>query len=232
MIALVRMRLAGFVRGGRALPPLLAGLVLLGVLHGGGQSTAAAAYGYSAAVLFPVFAWLTKVVLDTEPDVQRRLARVAVGPIRESLAGAVTALLTGLLLTAAALIAPLPFGAIRGPEPGSAEPSTATGAVLGLLAHLVALAAGVGLGALGSRAVTRTVRAGVTVLAVGSVLGIVLGLRDSVAPWLVPPVLAFARALGRVPVPAFGTFCLLAAWALAWCGAVFGTYLWLRRHRA
>ena len=40
MIALVRMRLAGFVRGGRALAPLIAVLVVLGIIYGGGQSPA------------------------------------------------------------------------------------------------------------------------------------------------------------------------------------------------
>ncbi len=64
MTALVRMRLAAFVRGGRALPPIIAALVVLGVIHGGGASAAAPAYGYSAIMLFPVLAWTTKLVLD------------------------------------------------------------------------------------------------------------------------------------------------------------------------
>ena len=82
----------------RALAPLLAGLVVLGVLYGGGQARPAEAYGVSAVVLFPVLAWQTKILLDVEPDVQRRLARVAVGAgRRESAAG----------LLAAALAAPV-----------------------------------------------------------------------------------------------------------------------------
>ncbi|OJF15572.1 hypothetical protein [Couchioplanes caeruleus] len=232
MIALTRMRLAGFLRGGRVLAPLMAGLAVLGILHGGGQSSAASAYGYSAAVLFPVFAWLTKVVLDTEPDVQRRLARVAVGPVREAFAGALAAVLAGLVFCAAALVVPPALGALRGPDPGTGEPSTAVGVGLGIVAHLLSLAAGVGLGALASRAVTRTIRAGVTVLAVGVVLGVVLGLQGSVAPWLVPPVMALARALAGVPLPSAGTFLLLGGWALTWCTLAFAVYLWLRRSRA
>ena len=55
--------------------------------------------------------------------------------------------------------------------------------------------AAVALGALASRAVTRSVRNGVTVLVTGAVLVVVLGLSGSVAPWLVPPVMATARAL-------------------------------------
>nr|BFE76683.1 hypothetical protein GCM10020092_099840 [Actinoplanes digitatis] len=72
MSALVRMRLAGFVRSGRALAPVIAAVVVLAVVHGGGQSAAAPAYGYSAVMLFPVLAWQAKLLLDAEPDVQRR----------------------------------------------------------------------------------------------------------------------------------------------------------------
>ncbi|MFI7598441.1 hypothetical protein [Actinoplanes sp. NPDC049681] len=232
MIALTRMRLAGFLRGGRVLAPLITGLVLLGILHGGGRSSAAAAYGYSAVALFPVFAWLAKVVLDTEPDVQRRLARITVGPARELVAGTLAAATAGSVLAVAAIVAPLLLGAVRGPEPGSAEPSLAAGVGLGVLAHVLSLLAGVALGALASRAVTRTIRNGVTVLVTGAVLGIVLGLQGSVAPWLVPPVMATARALVRAPLPPAGTFWLLSAWALAWAGTVLAAYGWLRRGRS
>ena len=230
MTPLIRMRLAGFVRGGRVLAPLIAGLVVLAVIHGGGKSAAAPAYGYSAVMFFPVFAWLAKMVLDAEPDVQRRLARVAVGPVREAAAGALTAAAMGAMFCLVAIVAPLPLGAIRGPEPG--EPSTVVGIGLGVLAHLLSLAAGVGLGALASRAVTRTVRMGITVLVTGAVLGVVLGLQGSIAPWLVPPVMATARALAVVPQPSPGTFWLLTGWAVLWCAAVLAAYGWLRRRRS
>ena len=75
--ALVLMRLAGFIRTGRFIPPLIAALVLLGILYGGGQAHIAEAYGVSALMMFPILAWQTKLLLDTEPDVQRRLALVA-----------------------------------------------------------------------------------------------------------------------------------------------------------
>ena len=39
---------------------MITALALLGVIHGGGQSAAAPAYGYSAALLFPVLAWQAK----------------------------------------------------------------------------------------------------------------------------------------------------------------------------
>ncbi len=64
----------------RALPGLLGTLVVVGIIYGGGESEAAEAYGFSAVALFPVIAWQAKLLLDTEPDVQRRLAVSAVGP--------------------------------------------------------------------------------------------------------------------------------------------------------
>jgi hypothetical protein len=232
MIALVRMRLAGFVRGGRALAPMILGLVVLGVIYGGGSSQAAPAFGYSAVMLFPVLAWLTKLVLDTEPDVQRRLARLSVGPRREAAAGVLAAAALGLAFCFVAMLAPWPFNAIRGPLPGSREPALATGVALGVLAHLLAVAAALGLGALASRAVTRTIRNGLIVLVVGSVLAVVLGLKGSIAPWLVPPMMAMARALTADPFPAGGRFVLLTARAAVWSAVALGGYLWLRRRRS
>jgi hypothetical protein len=232
MTALVRMRLAGFLSSGRVLAPLIAGLVVLGVIYGGGPALAGPAYGYSAVMLFPVLAWQAKLLLDTEPDGQRRLARLAVGARREAGAGALAAAVFGLGICAVAMLAPWPLHAIRGPVPGSVEPSMATGIGLGVLAHLLALPAGVALGALASRAVTRSVRNGIGVLVVGAVLVVVLGLSSSFAPWLVPPVMATARALAARTLPSAGTFWLLAGRAVLWCAVAFAGYGWLRRRRS
>jgi len=232
MSALVRMRIAGFVRSGRALAPIILALVVLSVIYGGGASLAGPAFGYSAVMLFPVLAWQTKLILDAEPDVQRRLARLSVGARREAAAGVLAAAVLGLGFCCVAMLTPWPFNAIRGPRLGTDEPTLASGVLLGALAHLLALAAALGLGALASRAITRTVRNGLTVLVVGAVLAVVLGLKGSIAPWLVPPVMATARALTAIPMPSGGTFLLLAAWALAWCAVVLGGYGWLRRRRS
>jgi hypothetical protein len=230
MIPLIRMRLAAFVRSGRALAPIIAGLVVLAVIYGGGPSLAAPAYGYSAVMLFPVLAWMTKLVLDAEPDVQRRLARLTVGAGREAAAGVLAAVLIGLLVCAVAMLAPLPFGAIRSPEAG--EPSLVAGVAIGALAHLLMLPAAVGLGALASRAVTRSIRNGVIVLVSGAVLVVVFGLSGSIAPWLVPPVMATARSLNRPALPAGGTVLLLSGWAVVWCAVALTAYGALRRRRS
>lgn len=229
MTALVRLRLAGFLRTGRALAPMLTGLLALGVLYGGGRAQPAEAYGASAVVLFPVLAWQTKILLDVEPDVQRRMAMVLVGPARERVAGLLAAAVAGLGTVAVALIFPWLVGGVTGPV-GPGDRSVVAGVALGLWAHLLALPAAVALGALASRAVTRSAGYGVAVLALGAVGALVVGLSGSVAPWLVPPVLATARALtGSL---ALSTGLLLTAWAVVWAAVALAGYAWRRRVRA
>src|SRR5258706_9714022 len=111
MTALVRMRLAGFVQTGGAAAPLLAALVVLAILYGGGKAQASEAYGVSAAILFAVLAWQTKILLDVEPDVQRRLGRVAAGGAGRGIAaGVIASVLAGLPLVVIALILPWVVG--------------------------------------------------------------------------------------------------------------------------
>jgi hypothetical protein len=231
VIALVRMRLVGFLRSGRSLAPLIAGFVVIGVIYGGGPSPAGTGYGYSAVMLFPVLAWQSKLLLDAEPDVQRRLARIAVGARREAAAGAIAATVIGVATCAVAMISPWVFGGIRGPQGRLDELSLGAGIALGALAHLLAVPAAVALGALASRAVTRSVLNGVAVLVTGAVLTIVFGLERSIAPWLAPPVMGVARALTRPTTPAT-TFWLLSGQALGWTAVALAGYAALRRRRA
>ncbi|MBU2668624.1 hypothetical protein KOI35_34465 [Actinoplanes bogorensis] len=226
MSPLIRMRLAGFLRGGRMLPPAIAVLVVLGVIYGGGASPAAVAYGYSAAALFPVLAWQTKLLLDTEPDVQRRLARVAVGARTEATAGLLAAAVLALVVCALAMGAPWLFNGI------DTTKALGPGVALGVLAHLLAVPPAIAVGALASRAVTRGVRNGVAVLVTAAVLVVVLGLQGSVAPWLVPPVMATARALSGRELPGAPALALLTGWAALWCAAALLGYAQLRRSRS
>ncbi|SCG80801.1 hypothetical protein GA0070609_6654 [Micromonospora echinaurantiaca] len=228
MIALVRLRLAGFLRTGRALAPVLAGLVALGVLYGGGRAQPGEAYGVSAAVLFPVLAWQTKVLLDVEPDGQRRLARVVAGVRGEQVAGLLAAGVAGLGTVAVALVFPWLVGGVTGPvEPG--DHAVVIGVTLGAWAHLLVVPAAVALGALASRASTGSAGYGVAVLAVGGVGAVVLGLSGSVAPWLAPPVMATARAVAGDPTLPSGA--LLTAWAAGWSAVALAGYSWRRRSR-
>ncbi|WDZ85372.1 hypothetical protein [Micromonospora cathayae] len=229
MSALVRFRLAGFLRTGRALAPLLTGLVVLGVLYGGGRAEPAEAYGVSAVLLFPVLAWQTKLVLDVEPDVQRRLAVVAVGGRhREQAAGLLAATVAALGLVLLALVLPWPLGGLAGPE-AAGDRSVPVGIALGVWAHLLAVPAAVALGALASRACAGSLGYGVAVLAVGVVGALVAGRADAVLPWLAPPLLATARATsgGVDAVAAVG----LTGWAVLWAAVVLAGYGWRRRSR-
>ncbi|RKR90051.1 hypothetical protein BDK92_4419 [Micromonospora pisi] len=230
MIPLTLMRLTGFVRTGRALAPLIAGLVVLAVLYGGGQAQAGEAYGVSAVVIFPVLAWQTKLLLDVEPDVARRLALVTVGSRgREAVAGLVAAGLAGIGTVAVALVLPWLLGGVVGPKDTGDLP-LAEGIALGVWAHLLVLPAAVALGALASRAASDSPRYGVLILVGGVVGAIVFGLRDSVVPWLAPPMMATARATTSGPTGV--RVVELTVHALLWSAAALALYGWLRRRRA
>ncbi|WP_281903281.1 hypothetical protein [Phytohabitans aurantiacus] len=227
MSALVRMRLTGFVRTGRALAPLLTALVVFGVIYGGGRAQAGEAYGFSAAVMFPVLAWQTQILLNVEPDVQRQLSIVAAGGRgRELAAGLIAALVPALALIGMALAVPWLIGGITGPEePGDA--SLASGVTAGVWAHLLLAPPALLLGALASRAVVGNAARGLAVLAGGTVLAFVLGTKGSPVPWLVPPLLPTARAtVNGLDAPALG---VQTAVAFAWTLAALAGYAALRR---
>jgi hypothetical protein len=224
MSSLIRMRLVAYVRTGRFILPLLSELVLLGVLYGGGQSGAAEAYGVSALLLFPVLAWQTKLLLDAEPDVQRRLALAALGSrVREVTAGLVAAALAALPLVLLAIVMPWLFGALTSANAGS-------GVALGVWAHLIIIPAALAVGALSSRPIAGSAGRATAVLASGVVLAFVLGLHGSPVPWLAPPLVTTARTLadGAGAAAVAG----LTAWALLWGAVAVAGYGWLRRSRA
>jgi hypothetical protein len=221
------MRLEGYVRSGRVLAPALAGLVVLGVAYGGGAAQAGEAYGYSAVVLFPVLAVQTQMLLNTEPDVQRRISLVAVGGLRrEMLAGILAAVVASLVAVVVALIVPWLIGGITGPRSPD-DPSLAAGFAAGIWAYLLLLPPAVALGAVASRAAVGSVGLGLAVLASGCVLGYVVGVRDSLVWWLGPPLLSTARATvdGLDVVAMLG----YTAQSLLWTSAVAAVLLWLRR---
>jgi hypothetical protein len=221
--AVARLRLAVYTRAYLAIAPTLGGLVVLALLYGGGVAEASEAYGVSGIVLFPVFAWQTKIVLDGEPDVQRRLTRVAVGSAdREIAGGLLAALACAVPTTALALALPWILGGIKVGHVG-----LAVGLLVGLWVHVLSAVAGVALGVWSSRSMSRTAGIAVCVLAAGSVLTIVLGRTGSPVFWLVPPLDAIARATehGTDAVVALG----LTLWTLGWSALVAGVYWWRRR---
>jgi hypothetical protein len=229
MTALILMRLGALQRTGKALAPALGALLVLCVLYGGGQARPAEAYGVSAVLLFPVFAWQSKVLLDVEPDVQRRLVLVALGSRRvEVTAGLIAAALSPIPLILAALALPWLFQALT---LGHGGPGLAASLLLGLWVHLVLVPPAVALGAWCSRVLAGNPGRSVTALAAGVVAVLLLGLKGSPVPWLAPPLLSSARTLtaDHVDYAAIGP---LTGWAVAWSAVLLAGYGWLRRTRA
>jgi hypothetical protein len=99
MTALVRYRLALLLRSGHWLPPTLfyAAVVLIGSQ---GSSGVGEALGYSAAILVPGVAWMTRAALTAEPEAARHCVAAAVGPRRTHLAALASGLIAGLVLAA------------------------------------------------------------------------------------------------------------------------------------
>jgi hypothetical protein len=228
MTALIRLRLAGLTRTGRAIAPILGGLVIIGVIYGGGQASAVEAYGFAAIVIFPVLAWMTKILLDVEPDTQRQLSVVLLGSWRrEILAGLVAAIIASLPVVALSLVMPWLVGGVT---LGKGGPSVLPALLFGLWAHLVAIPPAVALGALASRAIAVTAGRAAAVLAAGVILVLVLGIPGSPVPWLAPPLLSVAKMLAAVHVRA-ALMVPFTGWALLWAAVVIAGYSWMRRTR-
>jgi hypothetical protein len=226
---LVRMRLSGYLRTGRLVAPLLTCLIILGTLYGGGPAQAGEAYGVSALLMFPVLAWQTKLLLDVEPDVQRRLARVAVGSTgRDLTAGMLAAVAAAVPLIALAMALPWAIGGVQGPTRPE-DPALLSGISAGLWAHVIVVAPAVLLGAWASRAVTRTFGMGAMVLVGGAVLTLVLGLRGSPLWWVVPPLMSITRLTVQGFVPT--GVALLSLHALVWTVVALAGYAKVRQVR-
>ena len=101
MIALVRYEIGLLLRAHRWIPPTL--LFVLGVAglggatlrHGAGLSQGLA---WSALILVPVTAWLTRSMLTAEPAAARAVVAAAGGPRRVHLAALIAAGLAGAVL--------------------------------------------------------------------------------------------------------------------------------------
>jgi hypothetical protein len=226
---LISIRLTGLTRTGRAIAPLLGGMVVLAIFYGGGAAKPAEAYGLSAIVLFPVLAWQTKILLDVEPDTQRQLAVVALGSWRrEAIAGLVAAAAATVPVVLFALVLPWLIGAVTLSQGG---PGFFEALLLGIWAHAIAVPPAVALGALASRVITTSAGRAAAVLAGAVVMAIVLGVSASPVPWLAPPLLRVAHALAGTKVN-LAVLLPFTFWALLWAAVVLVGYGWLRRRRA
>ena len=224
-IALSRMRLVSYVAAQRAWAPWLTALALIFIAHAGGQAKPNQAYAFSATILFAVFGWQAKLVLDTEPDEQRMLSRVTVGsPARELVSGLLAAAVAGLPALVLGVFVPLVIGAleIRGSVWGWLG--------FGVWIHLLAIVCGVGVGALASRALVRPVGWASLILVAAPVLVLILGSRDAViARLLVPPLFG---AADLEPPADLGSMAVVSLQGLAWAGVLIAVYAALRHRRS
>ena len=231
-LAIVGMRLNGYLRGYYAIAPAVAGLVVLATLYGGGVTRPEEAYGVSALVLFPVLAWQAQILFNSEPDVQRRLVRLAAGTAaREITTGLLAAAVAALPTLVVALILPWVFRSVGTVEldDGVAPLSLGAALAVGVWAHLLVIPAAIALGGFASRAVSRSRAIGVVVLVVGSLLAILLGLEASPVPWLAPPLMATARSATQ-GISGAGVW-WLTVWAAAWSAVAIAGYWRIRLRR-
>jgi hypothetical protein len=154
MSALIRYQAAVLLRSNRWIFPLIAYGALIAV---GAASSTPLAEGldWSAAMLVPVVAFLTRSMLLAEPDASRACVAAAAGPARAQLATLLAALGGGIVLGAVGAVFTLLTSEPVGPhpQPGVDGRITATfhypGVFLaGLLTAVVCLLVGAAVGAL------------------------------------------------------------------------------------
>lgn len=188
VLALVGFRLRNAVTVRVLLAPVVALVALELIGLGGGRQPAAVLLVTSVSLALPFLAWVTRQVLDAEPDDQVLLSSLAVGgPVRGTLAALVAGYAVAApvaLLCAAASLARV-------------DADRVPGGVLvagGLLAVVTALA-GVAIGAFAARSVAGSGAGPVLVLVATPVLVAVVGLsRHPLVTALVPRLDAAVRA--------------------------------------
>lgn len=229
MISAMRFQLSGYVRSVRALHPVLALALLLGIVFSsplGGtpaqvRQGALDAIADLACMVFPICAWAARALLDTEPDAQRHISAVTQGRWRAIGAGSAAAYVFSGVLALVAAVYPLVEAAGSGLGFQSAALSVA-------LLPLSALAA-TALGALTSRAVLPSPGTSILVLLGACAVNLILGLTPLRA--LTVPMIEWMRAAAHGPSAFAHAFAPVALRTLAWTIVAGGLYAWLRRTR-
>jgi hypothetical protein len=154
VIALLRYQTAIMLRSHRWIFPVIAYGALTAV-EATGSATLAEGLGWSAAMLVPVVAFLTRSMLTAEPDAARACAAAAAGPFRAQLATLLAALGGGIVLAVVGACFTLltSESVAKVPQPGVAAKFTATFAhpqvlAAGLVTAVVCLLVGSAVGAL------------------------------------------------------------------------------------
>lgn len=160
MISLVRYLAADVLRGQRYLAPLLVFLGVMGMLFSSDAGQPLEAYSGSAALLYPITAWMAVVVATSEDVVRREITVVS--------AGGWSRVLTAAALVAVAFALVMALVAAVWPVVTNPHPYTVGQFFVGLGAHAVCALLGSGVGLMFARPVFDSI--GRTVLAVFSVV--------------------------------------------------------------
>lgn len=224
VVAAARFQLGGFVRSHRVVPPAIAILMALLLLHASRDQPPLSYYANAAGVLFPLLAWSTKALLDTEPEIQRELTALAVGGARRH---AVSGLLASAAFVAGvstvSLLVPIVFG--------NTPRVRNTDVLLGALLHLVVCAAAVTIGTVASGWTMRAPLIALGILFTGCLGSFLLGLqRFAVLPLLAPPVVRALRSAYQGDVSFEHALPALIAAGVLWSGVVASLHIWTRRH--
>jgi hypothetical protein len=98
VIPLIRYETALLLRSQRWVPPFLVYALLVAIATSPGQPLAAG-LNWSAAMLVPAAAWLTRSMLTVEPGAARACVAAASGPRRAHLAALIAALIGGIVFS-------------------------------------------------------------------------------------------------------------------------------------
>jgi hypothetical protein len=178
VIAISRYQLALLLRSHRWIPPAV--LYVLAVIGlGGGSPPLGDGLRWSALMLVPAVAWLTRSMLTAEPGAARACVAAAAGPRRTQLAALVAALAIG---AGYALIG-VGYELFTSGKPVNAAGSVQTGATLsvlggGLVATLICLLVGSAVGTLCNPPLIRRPAAAM----LSTTGGVVLALASDVSP--------------------------------------------------
>lgn len=178
MLALITVQAAATVRSARWIPAAVTYLALLAAVYATDAGPAYGAYAFTAAALLPVAAWLTVPTLALESEAGRHVVAVAVGGQHR--------VQVGWLAVAAGQAWALAVVAVVWGLIANRAADTPAEAGVGLAVHAGFGVAGVGVGALFGRPLTRH-------LAV-SVVGIACVITAAVV-WQASPVNAVVRAM-------------------------------------
>jgi hypothetical protein len=176
VIALIRYQVAVLLRSHRWVAPVLGYLVLVvsvGAADAGDQPVRTGLV-WSAAMLVPAVAWLTRAVLTAEPSAARACAAAAAGRYRAHLAGLLTVLAGGVALAVAGAV----FELVMCKPPSGGIPGRASALAGSLVMSFTCIGVGSAAGVLCNPPVIR--RTGTAIL--GTAGAVIAGLVASVSP--------------------------------------------------